>query len=140
MKKQIEGILKARLINLPDKIAEFIVTINGTSIINRTINNNVVEVPCEFIFGENIIDVEFLNKDPNDTKVVDGQVTEDLAIQMEELIVDGVDISHQFKVNSHYRDNPSETTYGFMYKNGALTFKFVCPVFLYIRNLALIKD
>jgi hypothetical protein len=140
MKKEFNGTLELRLLSLPTKLPEFTVAINGNLVSDRTIQNDIVEIPWAFDFGNNLIEVTLFNKDPSDTKVVDGQVVEDLAIQIEKLIVDDIDLSHNLKVNAHYEGEPETTTYGFMYKNGVVAFNFICPVFLYIRNLALVKN
>jgi hypothetical protein len=140
MRKKFEGSLKLRLLRTSKKTPKFQIRINDENVEVPEPNEDIVVIPCIFPLGDNIIDVEFINKEPADTVVADDKIVEDLAIQIEEFFVDGIDMSHNFKVASRYTDSPMHNSYGFMYKNGVLSFQFICPVFLYIRNLALVKD
>jgi hypothetical protein len=133
LQKKFTACLNIKTSSLPDKDPLYIIKNNG-----RVCNDQF-----DADFGDNQLEIEFLNKMPTDSQVDEnGNIIADLNVEVQGLIVDGVDLTVQFKNNCVYviNDGGIEKTYGFLHKNGKVTFEFVCPPFLYLRNLALVTD
>jgi hypothetical protein len=92
-------------------------------------------------FGENILRLEFTNKDNRDTKVdQDGNIVEDLAVEIEKCLVDQMDFTSDLKNNGVYQTKTGiENTYGFLYTNGIFSYQFTCPGFYHVRNLGILS-
>lgn len=116
---------------LPNKNPKYRLWLDGT----------LTDFITECSFGPHQISIELLNKEPNDTIIgPDGTVLQDLALELLELVVDGIDISHHVKHHAIYSTADGfEKTYGYMHKNGIITFDFTCPVFYYLRNLQTVR-
>ncbi len=66
------------------------------------------------------IDIELLNKEPFDTKVVDGKIVEDLLVIVDDLSIDSVNLTSKLNKISVYRGD------GNVYQShGYITFKGV---------------
>lgn len=90
--------------------------------------------------GDNVIDIEFLNKSSKDTKVIDGKIVADLAVIVDKIEYKGFDFKPYLEHISDYTDyngNKIKGTHGFMAFNGAMRIKLVGPLFLYSRDLAI---
>ena len=117
---------------LPDKTPLYTITNNGKS----------CEAAFEAEFGLNRLQIQLHNKESNDTQVDwQGRIVTDLNVQIQKFVIDNVDLSDHFKNSCLYitTDDQVEKTYGFMHKNGTITFDYICPPFLFVRNKALIK-
>lgn len=131
LQKKFTACLDIKTISLPNKIPLYVIKNNGKVCGDR----------FDAEFGDNRLEIEFLNKMPNDSHVDEnGNIIADLTVEIQGLTVDGVDLTMQFKNNCVYviNDGSIEKTYGFLHKNGKVTFEFVCPPFLFLRNLALV--
>jgi hypothetical protein len=71
------------------------------------------------------ITIELLNKEPNDTTVVDQKIIDDLYIVVKQLQVDNINIGiDKFNKISNYQNKENiQNTFGFMGFNGKLKFK-----------------
>jgi len=129
--------LKIKVKCLSDKSPSFYVQLNQVEL---TDNNN--QFDGSPVLGQNTLEVTFLNKVDTDTKIdSEGNILEDLAINIDSLLVDEVDVSGDCKQYGIYttQDHAVERTYGFMHKNGVFCYKFVYPIFYHLRNRDLIK-
>lgn len=98
---------------------------------------------CEFYapFGDNKFEILFLNKDANDTKVnEEGKIIEDLAVIVDRILIDELDFTDKVKHDNFYiSDGERLHSYGFMYKNGALSYEYVCPGYIFQRHYQFFK-
>lgn len=71
------------------------------------------------------VTVELLNKEPNDTTVVDQKIIDDLYIVVKQLQIDNINIGiDKFNKISNYQNKENiQNTFGFMGFNGKLKFK-----------------
>jgi hypothetical protein len=136
--KSFSSILKIKTHSLPNKDPEFTVTVNGISMPLLWPDKNECQVDFLSALGPNTIAIKFLNKDPFDAVVEDGKIIHNLALEILSLTVDNISLDHQIKQNSYWADIDQPNTYGFITSNSTLVFEFICPVFLYLRNQALI--
>jgi len=137
--------LQLKLHQLPTKTPEFTVTFNGDVQTAQEVIDSVATFSMYSEFGENQLVIQFLNKDINDTLVdQDGNIISDLALEIKSMSVSGIDITHQIKKKSCYitvNDNTVQHThYGYLHRNGHLTFDFQCPIFYFLRNCNLLVD
>lgn len=107
---------------------EFSVYLNGVPL---SIDNNTTSGHADL--GLATLTIAFTNKQ---------HYHHQLALELDSLTVDGIDLTHDIKSGGVYitDDGNQETTYGYMHKNGILTFEFLNPVFYYLRNKNLIKN
>jgi hypothetical protein len=129
--------LKIKVKCLTDKSPDFCVQLNQVELADE--NNQFDGSP---VLGQNTLQVTFLNKVDTDTKIdSEGNILEDLAVIIDSLLVDEVDVSSDCKQYGIYttQDQAVERTYGFMHKNGVFCYKFVYPIFYHLRNRDLIK-
>jgi len=141
--KKFSACLWLKIQQLPNKRPDFLVMLNNTKQSATTANDDMMMFELTADFGDNVLTVDLCNKDSMDTWVNDqGQITHDLAVQMQKLTVDNLDITDQIKQHMTYLTCDSElaNTYGYMHKNGRLTMQFQCPVFYYLRNSALVEQ
>lgn len=118
--------------SLPDKQPLFDIRHNG----------KICQSRFDAELGINRLEITLKNKNPNDTKVdLDGKILADLALQITGLVSDGHDLTSHFQTHCVYvtEGGVIEKTYGFLHKNGTVSFEWTCPPFLYLRNLALTK-
>jgi hypothetical protein len=146
--KQLELMLK--LHSLPDKKPEFLIYINNKEIKNFTfiseyadddLNLCVVKQELNNI-GNHNFKIQFLNKLDTDLLVDKSRdIFVDLAIEIYSVKIDDVDITHEARSTGIYQNINSlnEETFGYMHTNGTFTFNFITPIFLYKRNINLIK-
>jgi len=80
------------------------------------------EIPVDEL---HTVQLELLNKGPTDTKVVDEKITEDLLVIIENLTVDGINLTNQISKISVYKDLNGQIhkTYGYLAFNGTMTIK-----------------
>lgn len=73
----------------------------------------------------NKITVELLNKENNDTVVVDGNITEDLLLIIDSLCIDGIDLTNNLSKISVYKDTANQVhrTFNYITFNGTMTIK-----------------
>ena len=129
--------LKIKVKYLTHKSPDFCVQLNQVELADK--NNQFDGSP---VLGQNTLQVTFLNKVDTDTKIdSEGNILEDLAVIIDSLLVDEVDVSSDCKQYGIYttQDQTVELTYGFMHKNGVFNYKFVYPIFYHLRNRDLIK-
>lgn len=71
------------------------------------------------------IDISLLNKEPNDTKVVDGNITEDLLIIVDQLRIDQINLIDKISKISVYKDQQGNVhrTHTYITFNGTMTIK-----------------
>jgi len=126
--KKYSTLLKFKLHSEDEVIPEFFVSLNGVPL---NVDFDTAQGYAQF--GPNKITISFTNKQ---------HFHHHLALEIASLTIDGIDLTHDIKANGVYITDSgvTETTYGFMHKNGSITFDFLCPVFYYLRNKALVKD
>lgn len=80
-----------------------------------------IEIDCL-----NKIEIELKNKDPLDTKTIDGEIVEDLLIIVEQLKIDSIDFTKKISKISQYKDtqNCIHFTNGYITFNGIFIIKF----------------
>ena len=130
--------LKIEVKRLVNKSPEFYVRLNQEELTNQ--DNQFIGYTS---FGTNTLEVVFLNKIANDTKIDNqGNIVEDLCVIVDSLSIDNIDVSHDCKRHGIYttQDQTVESTHGFLHKNGVFCYKFVCPIFYHLRNRNLIKN
>ena len=115
--------------------------------------NDVVQTVCSTqdslhvfnmsaLFGDNQLTIDFLNKQPNDTLLDSNhQITHDLAVELINFQVDTIDATSNIMQHLVYitHDQENASTHGYMHKNGRITYNFQCPIFYFLRNIALVK-
>ena len=117
---------------LSNKTPEYSVYFDGKPVDNKAIS-------CDI--GTHTLSVCLHNKDPNDTVVENGKITQDLAVEIEKIMIDEVDVTHLAKEKAIYKTNDGvENTYGYLHKNGTFTVTLECPPFYFLRNLQVIKN
>lgn len=105
-----------------------------------TLVDDYTVIPVDVCVGLNLIEIKFLNKTNRDTKVIDGQIVEDLAVIIEKIEYKGFNFHTYIESIGNYIDNQGNNvnnTYGFMAFNGTLTIKLIGPLFVYSRDLAI---
>jgi hypothetical protein len=138
--KSFSSFLKVKTHSLPSKDPKFTVTVNGNDMPLTWPSSNECQVDFASTLGTNTIAIKLLNKDPHDAVVEDGKIIHNLALEILSLTVDGITLDHQIKQNSRWADIDHPNTYGYITSNSTLIFEFICPVFLYLRNQALITS
>lgn len=129
--------------SLPSKRPEFSVSLNNVIQSPVADQDTGITFDMSAVFGNNILTVDLFNKDSSDTVVNEGgQIVADLNLEIIRLKVEDIDVTDQLKQRLTYFtcDNEYVDTYGFMHKNGQLTIEFQCPIFYFLRNIALIKQ
>ena len=140
--KKFSVLLSIKTQVLPHKTPNFVVNLNEVRQQSTDIQDNVTIFDMLAHYGDNRLTVDFLNKDHTDTVVdLDGKIIRDLNVELVGLQVDNIEITNLAKQQVRYlaQDGQYENTYGFMHKNGRLTFEFQCPIFYFLRNVALVK-
>jgi hypothetical protein len=71
------------------------------------------------------ITIEFLNKGPNDTKVVNGVITEDLLLIVDRIAIDNIDLTNKLSKISVYKGNDNQIyrTHSYITFNGKMVIK-----------------
>lgn len=131
--KKFTALVSIEKKSLPDKEPLFLISNNG----------KICQSEFEAEFGLNRLEITLQNKNPDDTKIdKNGNIFADLNIHIKGFTVDGFDLTNHFQNQCVYvtEDGKIEKTHGFLHKNGTVNFEFVCPPFLFIRNLSLIKN
>ena len=87
-------------------------------------HKELVEYEHEFDTIERIT-IELLNKAGDDTKIVDGKITEDLLIFISRLAIDQLDLLDKLSKISVYKDtnNQVHRTHAYITFNGVMTIK-----------------
>lgn len=86
-------------------------------------------------------DIEFLNKERNDTKVVNGEIVEDLAVIIKRIDHRGFDFWPEIDKLGTYTTNDNRIitgTGGFMAFKGIFKFKIQKPLFILSRDMAIL--
>lgn len=122
---------------LPDKVPEIRVWVRDEAITYRL--DRQFHLDFNIFNGHNRFEIEFLNKGPKDTKVVDGKIVEDLAVVIKRIDYRGFDflpyIDHIGTYHLDEQDNLISGTHGFMAFNGKYKFAFRGPLFILARDL-----
>lgn len=104
-------------------------SVNGVELIEPVVVEQLEplkkNIVYEFVAEEiDTVKLELLNKDPGDTKVVDGKIVEDLMIIIDKLFVDHVNLTDNLKKISVYKnDHQTFDTNGYITFNGTITIK-----------------
>lgn len=70
------------------------------------------------------LSVSLLNKESNDTKLVDDKIVEDLYVAIEDFSVDDINLKNKINsISSYLNENNVSKTYGFLGFNGTMTLK-----------------
>lgn len=71
------------------------------------------------------VSVTLFNKTPNDTKIVNGEIAEDLLVVVKKMCVSGIDLTDKLsKISNYVGDNGQVyKTHGYISFNGTATFK-----------------
>lgn len=141
--KKFSTYLSIKTQSLPNKLPDFSVSLNNLNQLPTHNQDNIVTFDMSAVFGNNVITIDFFNKHNSDTIVnASGQIVADLNLEIIELKIQDTDVTHQLKQRLTYVtcDQEYANTYGFMHKNGKLTIEFQCPIFYFLRNIALIKQ
>lgn len=90
------------------KSPEFVIKVNGTLqkagkllVPAKEVEYFEFEVECPE--GDNLLEIDFLNKAPTDTVVVDGKIVEDMLLCIESIEIDDIDLGALLWTNSIYR-------------------------------------
>ena len=129
--------LKIKVLCLTNKSPEFCVQLNQDELVNN--NKQFFGYPT---LGPNTLKVTFLNKNSTDTKTdSNGNILEDLAVIIESLSIDDIDITNDCKQYGIYTTQCQtvESTHGFLHKNGVFCYEFVWPIFYHLRTRHMIK-
>lgn len=116
-----------------------ITTISNTEIIEL----KEVKIIDVFInINQKTFSIEFLNKVPKDTKVINGTVVEDLAVIIKRIDYRGIDFLPYIDDLGHYYTNKGELitgTHGFMAFAGQFNFNISRPLFIISRDMAILN-
>ena len=79
------------------KLPEFKISVGGTEYVHRTLSANhaveYFEFDAEIVEGAHSLDIAFLNKTVQDTKLdTDGNIVEDLLLNIDSIEIDEIDI------------------------------------------------
>ena len=109
-----------------NKVPTFLTTPEDCSIISTTEYEEIREWKWSGTEDTKIISINFNNKESADTKLINGQVSEDLAILIDRIEVSGIDISDYKDKFGIYKTTNGKVlkTHGYMGFNGTYTFKF----------------
>jgi hypothetical protein len=116
--------------------------LNGVVQIVTLAHDSVHVFNMTALFGDNQLTVDFLNKQPNDTLLdSNNKITHDLAVELIDFQVDAIDATSNIMQHLVYttHDQENVSTYGYMHRNGRITLNFQCPIFYFLRNMALVK-
>jgi hypothetical protein len=71
------------------------------------------------------ITIELVNKESNDTVVIDGTITEDLFLTVDQLVIDDIDLLNNLSKISVYKDRDGNVhrTYNYISFKGVMTIK-----------------
>ena len=127
---------------MPHKSPDYQVMLNDVVQTVTLAHDSVHVFNMTALFGDNQLTVDFLNKQPNDTLLdSNNKITHDLAVELIGFQVDTIDatscIMQHLVYTTHDQENVS--TYGYMHRNGRITLNFQCPIFYFLRNMALVK-
>jgi hypothetical protein len=98
-------------------------------------------IPFILTLQNRCFDIEFLNKERNDTKVVNGQIIEDLAVIIKRIDHRGFDFWPEIDELGTYTTNDNQIitgTGGFMAFKGVFKFKIQKPLFILSRDMAIL--
>lgn len=98
-------------------------------------------VPITLTLQDRCFAIEFLNKERNDTKVVDGKIVEDLAVIIKRIDHRGFDFWSNIDKFGTYITNDNRIitgTGGFMAFKGTFNFKIQKPLFILSRDMAIL--
>ena len=106
----------------------FKVRVNGQYILPVLSDGNVKEELFTFEHRENSIDnieITLINKAPDDTKLENGVITEDLLLIVKQLKIDHIDLTNKMNKISNYVgvDGTAYHTHGYITFNGTMKFK-----------------
>ena len=135
--KKFSTCLLINIQKLTNKYPEFIVTLNNVTQESAGCQDGTVTFDMQANFGNNLLTIDLLNKEPTDTVVdSEGKILNDLNLNLFKFSVDGFDATDKIKQQVKYLtcDNQFENTYGFMHKNGRMTIEFQCPLFYFLRD------
>jgi hypothetical protein len=118
-------------VSTPSKTPTYKLWVNGDEIVPVPVAVQQVdqdrkridfEIPVDYL---DTVQLELLNKGPTDTKVVDGKITEDLMVIIENLTVDCINLTNQISKISVYKDLHGQVhkTYGYLAFNGTMIIK-----------------
>lgn len=109
-----------------NKSPEFLLFPKNYNIIKTTKEEDLIEWKWSSGEQPKKITIQFVNKDPRDTKVVNGKVVEDLSILIEDIVVGGISLATIKDKFGIYKTEEGKIlkTYGYMGFNGMYTFKF----------------
>ena len=126
---------KIKAIRLPNKYPE--IKFNNEVYL---LKDEYTNLAYDLTIGKNIIEIEFLNKSSRDTKLINGQIAEDLAVIIENIDYKGYNlITHWDRISSYIDSNGQEikNTYGFLAFKGLVKIELNGPIFLFLRDLAI---
>ena len=84
--------------------------------------------------GSHYIDISLLNKDPSDTKELDGTVTGDLFCSIRRIIIDDHKFDHVDAFSEYTNDHGVKATNGFLSFNGTYRLKIKCPGYYFLQH------
>lgn len=114
---------------------KFRVILNN-NIIYDSVNMDLIEdnITLDFLanLGNNDLWIELYDKNDADMVIVDGKIIHNIAVQLQEIILDGVNLS-QYNVLENFG------SHGFIGHNSIQKMNFLAPGFLFVRNANLLK-
>ena len=125
--KKFSTCLLIKTQQLPNKQPKIVVTLNDVTQIPVDGQDDVVTFNMLATIGNNLLTVDLLNKEANDTIAnSEGKIIHDLTVNLFNFSVDRYDVTDKIKQQVKYLtcDNQIENTHGFMHKNGRLTIEF----------------
>lgn len=126
-----------------DKSPDIVVRLNEIICEKIESHNDIIKFTMFGNFGNNLLTISMNNKTPDDTVLdSDGQIIQDLNVQLLDLKIDNISIIDYAKQKNVYvtTDGTIENTYGFMHKNGTMSISMIFPTFYMLRNDALVNS
>lgn len=127
-RRKLSLLIRAK--STPTKNPIFDVFVNGHAVRLEADNIDYIGIDSLHAFNcvlDNINDISITltNKEPGDTKVIDGKITEDLMLIIESLKIDHIDLTSKLSKLSNYvsTDGISHQTHGYVSFNGTMKFK-----------------
>jgi hypothetical protein len=116
-------------------------------IVSKSLNiNDTIDVDKPFCYefiasaGIHDLSLNFNNKEVNDTIIVNGKIVEDLAIIVDDIVINDISFKSEIDKFSLYTDWDGNliNTYGWLSFPTAFKMKFQVPGMLFKRNIALL--
>ena len=126
--------LKLQIYRTPTVSPKFIININDALLYDSklTDSSDIIIVETNTKLGINKLSVILYDKNDNDMVIENGKIKHNIAVQILEISLDGVNLSDYGLLTNF-------GSFGFIGNNSEYQLEFLSPGFLFVRNANLLK-